>query len=89
MSKYLSKLKRNSKFNRHTTRGHSYAIQLENPKSVYRQCGKKSAYNSESEARKYAQKSKSLRGVRLRIYQCPFCRKYHLTSKVNSFIMRV
>ncbi len=49
-------------------------------RSEYAQCGKKTRYASESDARKYAARLSALRGYPIRVYgPCRYCEGYHLT----------
>lgn len=44
------------------------------------QCLRKKAYSTEAEAAEYTTKD----NIELRIYQCPFCSKFHRTSHAPS-----
>ena len=49
-------------------------------RSEYAQCGKKTRYASESDARKYAARLSAIRGYPIRVYgPCRYCEGYHLT----------
>lgn len=49
---------------------------------MYRMCKRKRRYSDEYEAQRTG-KSRSMKiGVILRVYECPFCGGYHLTSKI-------
>ena len=45
-------------------------------------CGEKNRY-TKSTAEKVAARNREKFGVKLRIYRCPSCGEYHLTSKTN------
>lgn len=45
-------------------------------------CRSKRLYWSEGAARSVADRATAKRGVALRVYKCPYCFQYHLTSKV-------
>jgi len=47
---------------------------------VWRQCKKKCAYETEALARKAANACFAKRGVRLRVYKCYYCKRFHLTK---------
>ena len=49
-------------------------------KSTWRQCGSKNRYRHEHDAQQYRKKYEKLRGEKLRIYDCPVCNGFHLTS---------
>ena len=51
-------------------------------KNIYRQCGKKVRYRTEHDARVYANRCETVRGARLRVYACPICNGWHITSRV-------
>lgn len=51
------------------------------PGKIYRQCGKKKRYRSEHEARLIANRGEAARGTKLRVYACPLCGGYHITSQ--------
>jgi len=53
------------------------------PVEQYVACGKKQAYETERVAWKSADEHMLLNNVKLRVYKCPHCKKYHLTSKVD------
>lgn len=50
-------------------------------RSEYQQCGKKTRYKSEADARKYAARLSELRGYPIRVYYCHFCCGWHLTHQ--------
>ena len=52
-------------------------------KEIYRQCAKKVRYKSQHEARVIANLAESQRGHKLRVYCCPICNGWHLTSHSN------
>ncbi len=45
------------------------------------QCGKKNRYESEEEARAMADQQARATGKELRVYECPWCRGWHLSSR--------
>lgn len=47
----------------------------------FSRCLKKNAYGSQKEAGRVAARAVSDRGGYVRVYQCPNCSFYHLTSK--------
>lgn len=47
-----------------------------------RMCHRKHRFWTATKAKQIAERCAKKRGVRLRIYQCPFCLGYHLTSMV-------
>lgn len=50
-------------------------------KATYSRCLKKTPYGSFREAERVMNKSSEERGKELRVYQCPDCGYWHLTSK--------
>lgn len=50
---------------------------------MYKMCLKKKFYPSWDSACKVADKVLSERGVKLRVYYCPLCHRYHLTSRLD------
>lgn len=53
-------------------------------KDRYSQCGKKTRYRSEHEARVHANNAETRRGVKLRVYgPCPVCNGWHITKNVE------
>ena len=53
-------------------------------KDRYSQCGKKTRYRSEHEARIYANNAETRRGVKLRVYgPCPVCNGWHITKNAE------
>ena len=51
---------------------------------VYRMCLRKKRYPDEYEARRIAKIRTQDCQKPLRVYECPFCKGYHLTSHMNS-----
>jgi hypothetical protein len=45
------------------------------------QCGRKKRYPSEDEARATADHQARATGRELRVYECPWCRGWHLSSR--------
>ena len=45
------------------------------------ECGKKTRYASEGEARATADHQARTTGKELNVYQCPWCRGWHLSSR--------
>lgn len=52
-------------------------------KAVYRQCKKKTRYRSAHEARLTANMCEAQRGTPLRVYPCPICGGWHITSSAG------
>jgi len=50
-------------------------------RAEYKQCGKKTRYPDEADARKYAAHLSKVRGYPIRAYYCKFCGGFHLTHK--------
>lgn len=50
---------------------------------VYRMCTRKLRYPDEYEARRRGRARSRCCGISLRVYECPFCGGYHLTSKID------
>lgn len=48
---------------------------------MYKMCLNKSSYYTSKEANKVARKRSLEINKVLRVYHCPYCNKYHLTSK--------
>lgn len=48
---------------------------------VWSDCGKKNRYRDQSEARLIANKLETKRGDKLRVYECPHCRGFHLAKE--------
>lgn len=49
----------------------------------FSECGKKTRYNSEADAKKYAARLSRLRGYGIRVYYCHWCNGFHMTHKVH------
>lgn len=56
---------------------------------IQRSCGNKSRYSTPEKAGMYAARCKESRTVDLRIYFCPFCGGYHLTSVTDVLSIQV
>ena len=54
----------------------------------YKMCINKKRYASEKQAMNVAAKVKADRNIELRAYPCPYCGKWHLTSKVDEEYMK-
>lgn len=52
-------------------------------KEMYKQCSRKRRYRSEHEARLFANRAETKRGPKLRVYWCPICEGWHITSKTG------
>ena len=50
----------------------------------YKTCLKKNTYSSKKYAKQVAKSSKRRSGVTIRVYKCPYCEMFHLTSKKES-----
>lgn len=55
---------------------------------MYKMCLKKKTYPTWEAACKVAEKVFLERGVKLRVYFCPLCHKYHLTSRLEEKIQK-
>ncbi|MCR5691430.1 MAG: hypothetical protein K6G62_04340 [Eubacterium sp.] len=51
-------------------------------KSIWRSCKSKTRYRDEHTVNDYKKKCERARGKKLDYYWCPYCRGFHLTSKV-------
>lgn len=51
--------------------------------SVYKTCKRKNRYASEYEARRIARLRTATSGTPLRVYECPYCHGYHMTSRAE------
>jgi hypothetical protein len=49
----------------------------------FNQCSRKDVYETKRVADKFVQGQLEEYGVVLRSYECPFCKKWHLTKKVQ------
>ncbi len=50
-------------------------------KTQWHMCLKKKSYSDEATVGSLKRKIKNERGVELRFYRCPMCKKYHLTKE--------
>lgn len=50
---------------------------------VYKTCKRKNRYSSEYEARRVARLRSSTSGKNLRVYECPYCHGFHMTSRIE------
>lgn len=51
----------------------------------WRSCLRKTGFDSQRAAERFAEKAYVERGVRLRVYFCEHCRKYHLTKRMHEY----
>lgn len=56
---------------------------MQNPLKFYNMCLRKKSYKTLEIAQAVANQVLKTRGTKLRAYYCPFCNRYHLTSKEN------
>lgn len=75
MAKYKSKLKRNSKYNRHSKRFINNRIFSST--EYIQTCEDKVAFPTINKARQAKKHLKDPMGI----YKCPHCKKYHLTTE--------
>ena len=60
-------------------------LNLFNSSCTDRNGNPKQTYSSQWEAEEARDRGRYVRSVELRVYQCPQCRGYHLTSKLSSY----
>lgn len=55
-------------------------IRHDDQKLIWAMCLKKAQYTTHGEASRVVRKAKEMRGVKLRVYECPVCLKFHVTK---------
>ena len=81
-SRYLWNFK--IRYNLKTAKGRfQFYTRYARGQDVYRECTSKRRYNNIRDAKRTAAKCVQSRGIPLFVYECPFCRGYHLTHKAR------
>jgi DNA-directed RNA polymerase subunit RPC12/RpoP len=55
------------------------------PDKTWADCGSKRRYKTPAEAERQSKVARQKRDEKLRVYRCPHCAGWHLTSKLSRF----